>query len=531
MFTVYVDNKELWSPNSNDRKLLNPTVDLGVNKAGSFSFRILPDHKFYDAFVKMKSIITVIENNRTIFKGRVFSDPSDFRKIKKIEAEGLLSYFNDSIVRPYEFQGSVEEYVDLLIDQHNAQVEPSQKFILGRVTVTDPNDYITRQSSDFPMTWSEITAKLINKLGGYIVIRYESDGNYIDYLEDYTDTSLQEIKYSVNLLDLDRSSSGEDLITCIIPYGHKDDDTGSRVTISSVNDGLDYLVDETAAAQYGRISRVVIWEDVLLPANLKRKAQEYLAEKVLIATKLTIKALDLHLADNTVEPFKLGDYIRVYSEPHGINQRVLLTAYKMDLSDPKNCTITLGIEKSSYLGDVASDRAQTNEIIRQEIGNATEAISDQILSESRTYVNTQIDNAQENTRTMLGEYVLITELNQYKESVSTQFTQNNESFTMLFNSLSERITEENGEISNQVTELSKYIRYVDGAIIIGEVGNTLSTKIANGRISFIYNDSLEVAYITDSKLYITQAEVLEQIIIGNFAFIPRANGNLSFKKI
>ena len=140
MFTVYVDNKELWSPGSNNRKLLNPTVNLEVNKAGSFSFRILPDHTFYDSFVKMKSIITVIQDNRTIFKGRVFSDPSDFRKIKKVEAEGLLSYFNDSIVRPYEFQGSVEEYVELLIDQHNAQVEDAQKFKLGRVTVTDAND-------------------------------------------------------------------------------------------------------------------------------------------------------------------------------------------------------------------------------------------------------------------------------------------------------------------------------------------------------------------------------------------------------
>ena len=73
MFKVYLDNKLLWTPEIGNRKLLNPTVKLEVNKAGSFSFKILPDHPHYDSIVKMRSIVTVKQDHRTIFKGRVFS--------------------------------------------------------------------------------------------------------------------------------------------------------------------------------------------------------------------------------------------------------------------------------------------------------------------------------------------------------------------------------------------------------------------------------------------------------------------------
>ena len=55
-------------------------------------------------------------------------------------------------------------------------------------------------------------------------------------------------------------------------------------------------------------------------------------------------------------------------------------------------------------------------------------------------------------------------------------------------------------------------------------------QIANDRISFL-QDGAEVAYISNRKLYITDSHFLHSLQIGSFAFIPRANGNLSFKKV
>ena len=57
--------------------------------------------------------------------------------------------------------------------------------------------------------------------------------------------------------------------------------------------------------------------------------------------------------------------------------------------------------------------------------------------------------------------------------------------------------------------------------------------ITNTKFSFTQNGT-EVAYISNNKLYITSAEVLDRFTVGNpssgyFDWIPRANGNLGMK--
>jgi hypothetical protein len=419
----------------------------------------------------------------------------------------------------------------MLINQHNDQVSDFQKFKIGNVTVTGS---VTRASSDNPTTWDEINGKLIDMLGGYISIRYEDDGNYVDYLSDYADTSTQDVVFSVNLLDLELMSDAESLATCIIPHGATDETTGLPLDITSVNNDLDYISDPEAVAKYGKIFEVVIWDDIVTPSTLLSKAKLYLSDKIKLLNTLTIKAIDLHLMDETIEAFKLGDYIRVYSVPHGIDERVLLRAYNVNLSNPSDCTITLGIERSGFIGDqVGTDKALSNRIDRviEHVDNATAKITNEVLNETQVYINESVETSEESTRTLLKEYVTVTELASLREETALTVSQTAESLEVQFDTLDERITEENDEIVRILTENSKYIRLIDGNIILGEEGAVLTTKYANGRISFLYNDTVEVAYLSDQKLYITRAEILESIVIGNFAFIPRKNGNLSFKKI
>ena len=182
MYVIKCDDKTLYNPLRQELTLSAPTLNLEVNKVGSVTFSMYPNHPQYNALKKMESIISVLQDSRVIFKGRVYSDAVNFYKVKRVEVEGLLAYFNDSIVRPYNFSGGVREYLEFLITQHNDQVSEHQRFILGEVTVEDSNDYITRENTNNPTTWAEIEEKLVNLLGGYIIIRYEDDGNYIDYL-------------------------------------------------------------------------------------------------------------------------------------------------------------------------------------------------------------------------------------------------------------------------------------------------------------------------------------------------------------
>ena len=559
MYIIKCEDLTLYNPLKKDLVLGDPTLNLEVNKAGSLSFTMYPTHTYYGSIRKMRSVISVYQDNRILFKGRVYSDNVNFYKIKKVEVEGLLAYFNDSIVRPYEFTGSVLEYVTFLVTQHNDQVTDDQKFKVGNITVTDPNEYIVRSNSSTPNTWSEIEEKLIKLLGGYICIRYEDDGNYIDYLADFNDVSTQEIKFSVNLQDLENEVKGDSLATCIIPYGAKLSDikkeeteeepetveetteeetteTDERVTIKSVNNGLDYIQDNTAVGIYGKIYEVVIWDDVTDPNNLLTKARNYLSTSINLSNTLTIKAVDLHLTDKTIEAFKLGDYIKVYSVPHGIEETLLLTAYSVNLTNPTRCVFTLGRESTSFMdSQISADRENSDnfhriDIVEKEIGEMETTI-EKNTQEILTNVNTLVENSEETTRTMLQDYAKTSDLEEFSQSVSTAFTQTAEDFNFKFDTVNKRITNENGEVTQNVEEIRKYIRFKDGNIYLGEEGSKLTTKIANGRISFLYGDNFEVAYISEDKLYITNAEILKSIIIGNFAFVPRKNGNLSFKKV
>jgi hypothetical protein len=84
--------------------------------------------------------------------------------------------------------------------------------------------------------------------------------------------------------------------------------------------------------------------------------------------------------------------------------------------------------------------------------------------------------------------------------------------------------------SGHYNELHRYIRFVNGIIILGEEGNPLTAELSNNKLSFKQNGS-EVAYVSNNKLYITNSEILTNLVIGNFGFIPRSNGSLSFRKV
>lgn len=114
--------------------------------------------------------------------------------------------------------------------------------------------------------------------------------------------------------------------------------------------------------------------------------------------------------------------------------------------------------------------------------------------------------------------------------VSTQLSLTKGSFDIQFEQFSADIAAVAAGTDAEFEEIRKYIRFVDGMILLGEVGNELELQISNDRISFM-QDGAEVAYFSDRKLHVTDASFLHSLQIGNFAYMPRANGNLSFKKI
>ena len=139
-------------------------------------------------------------------------------------------------------------------------------------------------------------------------------------------------------------------------------------------------------------------------------------------------------------------------------------------------------------------------------------------------------NAEDITAQVAERYYLKEDTDALVSAVSTTIEQTKDSFTIQFNQFSADIDAVSAGTDAEFEEIRKYIRFVDGKIMLGEVGNDLELEISNDRISFL-QDGAEVAYFSDRKLHVTDADILHSLKIGNFAFMPRANGNISFKKI
>ena len=138
-------------------------------------------------------------------------------------------------------------------------------------------------------------------------------------------------------------------------------------------------------------------------------------------------------------------------------------------------------------------------------------------------------SAEDITAQVSESYYLKEDTDALVSSVSTTFEQTISGINIEFSSFQADIESIVTKTDAEFEEIRKFIRFVDGKILLGEVGNELELVIANDRISF-QQDGAEVAYFSNRKMYVTDAHFTHSLQLGSFAFMPRANGNISFKK-
>lgn len=219
MYSILADGELLWRSDFEGHEMFDPQFDIELNKAGSLRFDMPSYHPFYNKLKKLKTTIDLYDGGELIWRGRVLQEDVGFDNIKSVYCEGALSFFNDSIVRPYEQKTSVESYFTFLIAQHNSQVEKDRQFKLGQCTVTDPNNYIVRSNTNYPTTWDEMEDKLIGLLGGYLKVTFEDGDLVLNYLEKSGETSDQTIVFGDNLVDITQYIDASEVYTVIVPIG------------------------------------------------------------------------------------------------------------------------------------------------------------------------------------------------------------------------------------------------------------------------------------------------------------------------
>lgn len=530
-----------------DEKLIirDPSVKLAVSKAGEMSFTVDAEHPYLSNLRRMSGLVELLDGTLPIYRGRITSDTKDFYGAHKIETEGIMAVLNDSIIPPFNFpedftedasykaaaaSGNVVEFFfRWILSQHNAQVTAEQQIKPGVITVSDQNNYITRSSEEYATAMSTISDKLIKSaLGGYLLIRYEDDGNYLDYYAALPLTNTQSVEFAENLLDLSSETDGTNIYTAILPEG-KD-----GLTIEALPDGdlTDDLVksgltiySKSGMATYGRITRHVKWDDVTVAANLQTKAKAALADNGLsMPETITCKAVDLGWQDG-IQHFRVGRMTALFSTPHGYSASYPLMELAPDILDPGNTQITLGATQQTYTGAQIDAKRETDKRIestRQEISERVDESSSQVIQATHQQITDLQQNVNSIILSALENYVETGDFDSYKEEVSTKLSVLTDQLSIDITKVTERIDKVDGDLQSKYSEITKAFRFTSDGLIIGETGNEILLRLDNDVLQFVRNNTPELQ-ITAEGVEAMRIKV-SILCIGNVVWTEDENG-------
>lgn len=399
IYEVYVDGKLLYYPNDETYAIINSKLELALNEAGSFEFDVPTYNLRYDDFKLRKSMVQVTQNGEEIFYGEVREVRTNADFTKHVYVVGELAFLFDSIQPQARYLTSPLDAMTQIIAKHNSQVEDRKKFTLSHVDVTDNDDqiYFYTNGED---SLSIIRQKICDVLDGYIKINKVNNTRYISIVPLTSfGTCKQEIQFGENLLDYSCNMSASDIATCVIPRGAKiDDDKRTADAVEGLDEYLtikgtsvdyyhkeaenDFVQLDEAIAKFGYVRVLKNWDNVTIAENLKEKATEWLKSAQYEAMTLELKALDMAQFDVNIDTFRLGEQIRVWAIPYG-----------MDTHFPVR-------KKTLYLQELEKNEVVLGNTIRQsftsQASNAVEQLKQELPEET-----TLLDQAQANAMAML----------------------------------------------------------------------------------------------------------------------------------
>ncbi|PKM40291.1 MAG: hypothetical protein CVV04_03560 [Firmicutes bacterium HGW-Firmicutes-9] len=545
MYRILCDSYVLYDPRLPDLFVFEPDLTQKKNEPGELTFTIPKEHPHYGVLEKLKSRIKVYRDDVLIWVGRAIEDERDLFENRKVVAEGVLAFLLDSILRPFTMDGTATETWEYLLTQHNAQVNESQRLTLGNCDLSGSVGVTTK---DYLSSWQTLKSCLLDTLGGYLIVRFDENENPVqDYLTDVPDTSTQRIEFGENLIDLALTKNASETYTACIPLGaalrdiDPESESEARLTIASVNEGQDYLIDTALAAEYGVIfapSGLTTWDDITDATILMNKGRDWLSGTG-ARFKQTIKlsAVDLHNVDANVESFHFLDKVVVSCGTLCPEETYILSELTIPLNNPASTGIALGDSRPSLIGEeIRQNTSVKNRIETIEADYTTHGEIKEIVQEQLNQNTSILQSAQQIIMTALEDYVRTQNFVALQNTIQTSFSIMAGTIEANFTETASRISTLNGETSQQFESVRSFIRLISSGIVIGKSTSAIKLKLENDVLYFfsgsedsVTTDSA-IAYFSSGKLYVNDVQVLSSLRIGSFAWVPES-GNLNFKKI
>lgn len=541
-----------------DRGVTAGTITEAVNEFSSLSLTLLPNCIAYGLISPFITHIEVIEGEKQLFYGRVLTETPSMSNSglcsKKIICEDRMAYLCDSI-QPYtetrlysgdEQRNGLEEFVDVLLENHNRQVEDYKKIYRGNVTVktheTNENVY---KGLNYETTWEAIKSKLIKVYGGEMRIRETNGMLFLDYAESLGVTREAKIEVGKNMQSAERTLDPSAVVSRLIPLGAKltreafddagnvsEEETEERLNIEAVNNGIKYVESDTALRLYGVQYKTVVWDDIHDPQILMARGLEYLTEQNRAVATHQVSAVDLSYLGLSADKINLFDRYPVYNPYIGFDDTLEVIKKTTDIFSPFTPSFTLG-EKSVPLSDIIAKSKENAHDVEKKIDSVKTQANNQINA-VYSFVSTSSTEVQQNVNNLIAQVsnttVSKSVYNEFSETVRNILQMDANGTSMIFQTITEELSRVEGKGESQYSEILKYIRFENGNIILGKVGNAITLTLENDILAFRQNGTV-VAYLSHNRFRVVDGEFLKSLRIGKFAFVPRENGNLSFKKV
>jgi hypothetical protein len=339
-----------------------------------------------------KILITDVRDDSKEFDGRILKiiEKMDSNGLfyKEVTAEGSLNYLLDSKTRKlvYELKTPVEIFTDLL-NEHNSKVGVDKQIQLGNIEMTNA----TTISVSYQTTLSAIQLVRSN-LGGHFKIRLENGIRYLDYFKTIN-TNIT-IQLGENMKDMLVENDITDMGTRFIPIG-KDE-----LTIEEINDGVDYIDNVEAIAKYGIIEKIVEYNDIDDPIQLKAQMINDLKTQSQPKQILESSALDLSvLSDSSVDKFTICKNINIINPVMAIDTIYEIVEADKDLLQPYNPKLTIS-NSPDNLSDKIVDFDNTTSLVNRittndgkintyHLGGVIDVLKNQLIA-SAAYSNVQV---------------------------------------------------------------------------------------------------------------------------------------------
>lgn len=523
----------------------DPKINLEVNTVGEGSFTIHKNHPYYDKLRNLKSVFEVSDDLGVIFRGRMTGNSCEFYNNKMVDLEGALAYFNDSVIRPFVFPDDfakdaeyiaatesgnvIKFFLKWLIQQHNGQVQDFQRFKLGNVTVSDPNNYLSRSESGYSSTWEVLKSKLFESaLGGYLCIRYEADGNYIDYVSGFDLVNTQEIVFGENLIDLKTDTDAKEIYSAVVPLGASTENSGKTevLTIKGLADGDitddiakqgDLIYSRKAVEAYGFIvapTSQTTWQDVTVAENLLSKAVEQLtSDGIFLTETIDVSAVDLHFTDNQVQSFRIYRNVNVKSSPHGHVGTYMLSRLALDLEKPENTRITIGTTRRT-LTDINSQKVsdatmKIESVVKDVEDNRNQAaeIMNQVVIQSTEMANT----CTQIVFSALESYVETGDFEQFKSDLQASLEVWANGIFGRVSASEQRIENVNGDLQAKFNQIVKYFTFDIDGLTIGQADNPNRIVIDNDDITIYHGERPIQTFKADGSALIPNLSVTDAL--------------------